>query len=317
MSFTNSGNNHTEQGVINLTFTLDRSTPLQRITDPLFDLRGVQVFIKREDLLHPIVSGNKWHKLKYNIERARQEGYRTLLSFGGAYSNHLHALAYVGRKEGFQTVGIVRGEPRDPLNETLRFVTEQGMIVDYVSRASYRQKTSESFLRKLLDKYGRSYILPEGGCNRLAVKGCSEIISSMSTPFDVICCACGTGGTLAGLVVGLQEGQRALGFSVLRADGLHRREVKAFLSEWPAVLHNDWEVCGDYHLGGYAKVPGVLRNFILEFEEKHGIPIEPIYTGKMLYGLYDLIHKGYFERGATIVALHSGGLQGRRSALAN
>ncbi len=305
----------TGSDVVNLTFSLNNTTPLQRISEPLFDRHGVQVFVKREDLLHPIVSGNKWHKLKYNIRQARQDGYRTLLSFGGAYSNHLHALAYVGRKEGFQTVGIIRGEPREPLNETLRFVTEQGMILDYVSRADYRQKTSESFLRKFLDKFGRSYILPEGGGNQLAVKGCSEIISSVTIPFDVMCCACGTGGTLAGLIVGLKEGQRALGFSVLKANGLHRRDVRAFLSEWPVTSHSNWDVCEAYHLGGYAKVPSALRNFIVKFEEKHGIPIEPIYTGKMFYGLYDLIRKGYFKQGETIVALHSGGLQGRLSAL--
>ena len=292
-----------------------KKTPLQQIFEPIFEQHNVKVFIKRDDLLHPVISGNKWYKLKYNLDQAIGENYKTLISFGGAYSNHLHALAFAGKQAGIQTVGIVRGELCEPLNDTLQFATDHGMTLHYVDRVTYRKKMQPSFLESLVEMYGRSYIIPEGGCNRLAVKGCREIVYSIDEPFDVICCACGTGGTLAGLIAGLKGCQRALGVSVLKGAGFQVNDIKVLLGEWSVAPGVRWDINNEYHFGGYAKVSEKLKHFVLAFEEKHEIPIEPVYTGKMLYGLYELIRSGYFKCGETIVALHSGGLQGRDSAL--
>lgn len=269
------------------------------------------MFVKREDLIHPIVSGNKWHKLKYNLIAAQQQGYDTVLSFGGAYSNHIHALAGAGHALGLNTIGVIRGEAYEPLNATLQFAVDHHMVLHYLNRIDYRRKNTPEMIADLHAQWGAFYCIPEGGSNALAVKGCADIVADIDEPFDVIACACGTGGTLAGLVTGLTGNAHALGFAVLKGGDFLNQAVQQFVQEGAEASYDNWSVNLDYHFGGYAKSKPPLLAFIADFERRHGIPLEPVYTGKLMYGVFDLIEQGYFPAGSSIVVLHSGGLQGR------
>lgn len=286
------------------------TTPLTEIDDPIIRKSNLKLFLKREDLIHLHISGNKWYKLKYNLTEAKKCGYKKLLTFGGAYSNHIYATASAGKEFGFETIGVIRGEEHLPLNPTLSFAKLCGMEFYYLSRTLYRNKYDEKILSELKDEFGDFYLIPEGGSNYLAVKGCSEIISGIQIPFDFICTASGTGGTLAGLALGLNSKSKAIGFSVLKGGGFLRDNVKNLLSHFRKENSDDWDIITDYHFGGYARTNSELNNFCLEFYKQNKIEIEPIYTGKMLWGVFDLIHKNYFPENSTIIALHSGGLQG-------
>jgi len=284
------------------------STPTTEIIDNLLQEKGVQLFIKREDLIHPIISGNKWRKLKYNLREASRLRQSKLLTFGGAYSNHIAAVAGAGKKFSFMTIGIIRGEEHLPLNPTLSFANHCGMRLVYLDRAAYRQKNDPEFIKKLESIYGPFYLIPEGGTNELAIQGCEEIINDIQQPFDVISCPVGTGGTITGLISGLKGAKRVLGFSALKGDFL-KNEVKNLLNNFRKPYTN-WSINSDYHFGGYAKTKPALIDFILNFEKKHSVPLEPIYTGKMLYGIMDLVKNDKFDRGIKILAIHTGGLQG-------
>ncbi len=291
------------------------ATPIEEIHDRLLEQAGVRLLVKRLDLVHPVISGNKWYELRYNLLTAREQGFKTLLSFGGAYSNHIHALAGAGHCYGFKTIGVIRGEEHLPLNPTLQFAVDHGMQLEYLNRVDYRLKNSSEITEKLKRKFGEYYLIPEGGGNALAAKGCAEIIDDIDQPFDVIACACGTGGTLAGLIAGLQGKRKALGVAVLKGAGFLRADVANLLQNSIDQQYNNWQINLDYHFGGYAKTTEPLINFIHEFETKHGIPLEQVYTGKLMFALFDLIGKGEFEHGTTLLALHSGGLQGRADLL--
>jgi 1-aminocyclopropane-1-carboxylate deaminase len=297
--------------------------PLQEIRDEITVQAQVQLYLKREDLIHPHISGNKWRKLKYNLREARAQGKQTLLTFGGAFSNHIYAVAAAGELSGFQTIGLIRGEQHVELNPTLSFATKAGMYLQYLSREDYRRKEEPSFLKLLEDKYGDFYILPEGGSNALAVKGCAEIIADIPMPYDYLCCPCGTGGTFAGLIAGTHTASQTLmGFSALKGGAFLAEEVKQCLAAYEqiepglmAVPSISWCIQTDYHFGGYAKITTILLDFIRWFERTHVIALEQVYTGKMIYGLYDLLKQGYFKPGSVIVAIHTGGLQGRSPLL--
>ena len=278
-------------------------SPLQSLANPFAEPVNIQLFLKRDDLLHPAISGNKWRKLKYNLLAAQQQRFTTLLTFGGAYSNHLSATAAAGQAFGFQTIGVVRGDelPRKPLNKTLTFCQSCGMRLHFVSRNDYRRKDDPDFLLALERQFGPCYILPEGGTNDLAIRGTAEILSEINlqlgyTP-DYVCCPVGTGGTVAGLAQSATLATTVLGFMVLKLPDTNP------LANWQAIT--------DYHFGGYAKTTPELIQFIRRFERKTGVQIEQVYTGKMLYGIYELARNGYFPEGATVVAVHTGGLQGR------
>jgi 1-aminocyclopropane-1-carboxylate deaminase len=286
-------------------------TPVQVLHDPLLDHHGVRLLIKRTDLVHPIISGNKWYKLKYNLLAARQQGASTLLSFGGAYSNHIHALAGAGREYGFKTIGVIRGEPCEPLNPTLQFAVEQGMELHYLNRSDYRLKQSPQIIELLHQQFGGFYLVPEGGTNALAVRGCSEMVADVSDEFDVVACACGTGGTLAGVIAGLNGERHALGVAVLKGAAFLNDEVRRLLLESRGQQFNNWDIECDYHHGGYAKTTPELLAFMQRFEDVHGIPLDPVYTGKLLFALYEMIKQQRFTPGTTLLAIHSGGLQGR------
>lgn len=286
------------------------STPLTEIFDTVLDEKQIRVFVKREDLTDEFISGNKFYKLKYNLIEAQKLGYKTLLTFGGAFSNHIHATAYAGKKYGLKTIGVIRGEEHLPLNPTLSSAQEFGTIIEYLSRSSYRNKYDENLIENLKSKFGDFYLVPEGGSNALAIKGVAEIIPTINERFNFICSACGTGGTLAGLILGLDSKSYALGFSALKGGSFLYNNIKKLLSEYQKETLTNWQIHLDYHFGGYAKVNKELIDFCYDFKNKHKIEIEPIYTGKMFYGIFDLIKKDYFPKYSTIVAVHTGGLQG-------
>ncbi|MGK7393046.1 MAG: 1-aminocyclopropane-1-carboxylate deaminase/D-cysteine desulfhydrase [Candidatus Cyclobacteriaceae bacterium M3_2C_046] len=284
--------------------------PLQKIEDQLLDQKAITLYLKREDRIHSRISGNKWHKLKYNLEKAKNEHHTTLLTFGGAYSNHIYAVAALGQEFNLQTIGLIRGEAHLPLNPTLQFARDQGMRLDYLDRSTYRQKNADGFIQSLVRKYGHFYLIPEGGSNELAVRGCAEIPQGIRESFDYLCTPAGTGGTLAGLIAGVGTQQIALGFSALKGGDFLRQDITSLLDKCGISAGSNWKIVTDYHFGGYARHQPELIHFINQFKQVHGIPLDPVYTGKMMYGLFDLIQNDYFPPRKTIVALHTGGLQG-------
>jgi 1-aminocyclopropane-1-carboxylate deaminase/D-cysteine desulfhydrase-like pyridoxal-dependent ACC family enzyme len=266
--------------------------------------------IKREDLADPYIGGNKWRKLKYNLLLAREQRKNTLLTFGGAWSNHIYATAAAGKQFGFKTIGIIRGEAHTRLTPTLQFARECGMQLEHVDRRTYRNKNSKAFIVELQQRYGDFYLLPEGGSSQLALKGCAEIIDDINRPFDIITVACGTGATLAGIITGINPDQHATGFAVLKGADFLDRDVTTMLVENGHASVNNWHIEKNHHFGGYAKTSNELFTFIRRFKSDFDIELDAVYTGKMFYGLFDLISKGMFDRGTRIIAVHSGGLQG-------
>ncbi|MES2544840.1 MAG: pyridoxal-phosphate dependent enzyme [Bacteroidota bacterium] len=267
---------------------------------------NISVFIKREDLLHPFISGNKYRKLKYNLLQAKEEGKTKIITFGGAFSNHIAATAFAGKEYCFETIGIIRGEELQNKfsdNPTLAYAKENGMKFEFVSREEYREKDSVIFFEKLKNKYNGFYFLPEGGTNELAIKGCEEILSEQDKSFSHICCAVGTGGTIAGICNSASPNQKIIGFPALKGEFLSN-DICNF------APNKNFELIQDYHFGGYAKINEELIRFMNEFYKTTNVLLDPIYTGKMMFGILDLIKKGYFPEKSKILAIHTGGIQG-------
>ena len=265
-----------------------------------------QVSIKPEYLIHPRVSGNKFRKLKYNLEKAQLQNHKGLLTFGGAFSNHIAATASAGQELNIPTVGVIRGEElvtQIESNPTLRYAKSCGMHLEFVSRSSYNKKTDPAYLLQLLETFKDYYILPEGGTNALAIKGCEEILTSKDQSFDIICCAVGTGGTIAGVINGSLLTQKIIGFPALKGEFL-KEDICKFATQ------SNWELWGDYHFGGYAKVDSKLIKFMNEFKLTYNIPLDPVYTAKMMYGIFEGIRSGEIPQTAKVLAIHTGGLQG-------
>lgn len=268
---------------------------------------GIELYIKREDLLHKEISGNKFRKLKYNFKEAKRLGFSKIVTFGGAYSNHIAATAAAGRIYGMQTVGIIRGDElvsNFMNNPTLKKAHDDGMRFEFISRTEYRKRNDIGFLEMLKKTYPDSYIIPEGGTNEVAVLGCEEILKTKDNSFDVICCAVGTGGTLSGLIKTSNSNQKILGFPALKGDFLSE-DIRKFVAE-----KSNWELNLEYHFGGYGKMTNELMLFIEKFKKDTGILLDPIYTCKMMFGVMDLIEKRKFKKGSKILAVHTGGLQG-------
>lgn len=266
----------------------------------------VKLYIRREDLIHPFVSGNKFRKLKYNIIEAKKQNHNTLLTFGGAYSNHIAAVAFAGKENGFKTIGVIRGDElssKISQNPTLKFCQDNGMEFVFVSREQYRLKNTEDFLCNLKNDFDDFYLVPEGGTNDLAVKGCQEILSNEDEMFDYICCAIGTGGTISGIINSSTSHQKVLGFPSLKGDFI-KKDIRKFAKK------ENWDIISDYHFGGYGKVSDDLIEFINDFHKKYSIPLDPIYTGKLVFGVIDLINKNYFPEDSKILLIHTGGIQG-------
>jgi 1-aminocyclopropane-1-carboxylate deaminase/D-cysteine desulfhydrase-like pyridoxal-dependent ACC family enzyme len=287
---------------------------LQPIPHPVATSHGVRLLLWRDDLLNPDLPGNKARKLKYNLAAARAQGHTRLLTFGGAYSNHLAAVAAAGGLHGFDTIGLVRGEEHTPLNPTLARCVADGMQLHYLDRTTYRRRAEPAFLAEMQQQFGPAYLLPEGGTNALALRGVAELIGELRqhTDFDAIAVAAGTGGTLAGLALGLAEANypaRTLGIAALKGASFLQTEVDALTQVTIGQTLTNYELYLDYHFGGYAKLPPELRAFIQQFEADFGVLLDPIYTGKLLFGVLDLIERGHFAPGSTVVAVHTGGLQ--------
>jgi len=278
-------------------------TPTQKIK---LSTSNISIFIRREDLIHPFVSGNKFRKLKYNLLQAKKENQETLLTFGGAFSNHIAATAFAGKEQGFKTIGVIRGDElmdKILVNPTLKFAQECGMQFKFITREDYRHKTETKFIENLKQEFGDFYLVPEGGTNELAIKGCEEILIEKDAEFDYVCCAVGTGGTISGIINSLLPHQKVLGFPALKGDFL-KEEIRKFARK------ENWELITDYHFGGYGKVSQELIAFINKFYLENQIPLDPIYTGKMVFGVMDLIEKNYFPENSKILLIHTGGIQG-------
>ena len=287
---------------------------LNSLSHPAAERQGIRLLLWRDDLLGPPgLSGNKARKLKYNLLQAKAEGHTRLLTFGGAYSNHLRAVAAAGQRHGFGTVGLVRGEAHELLNASLAYCRAAGMALHYLDRATYRRRAEPAFLAEMQAQYGPAYLLPEGGTNALALRGVAELVPELlaHTAFDYLAVAAGTGGTLAGLALGLAEAglpARAVGMAALKGADFLRADINALtLTATGRVLEN-YELHTSYHFGGYAKLPPALREFMADFERRYGVSLDPVYTSKLLAGVFDLLERGYFAPGSIVVAVHTGGV---------
>lgn len=302
-------------------FSLAQPPTIQPIDSAIAQQAGVDLSVLRLDVMHPSVNGNKWFKLKYNLLEARQKNFTTLLTFGGAYSNHIYATAAAGNLFGFRTIGVIRGEEHLPLNPTLSFAVQQGMQIVYIDRQKYRQRYTAELQAELKERFGEVFIIPEGGGNLNGVRGCMEILSGAGEfwkrQFDTVCVACGTGSTLAGIVLSLQQGQRVIGFPALKNGEFLAGEIESFLKNYRAsgvpTTKNaiaSWELVCNYHIGGYAKVNDELLLFAQQFTQEHSIPLDYVYTAKMFYGVMDLLKQGFFPPSTRLLLIHTGGLQG-------
>lgn len=281
-------------------------SPVQEVVDSRFERHGVRLVLKRDDLIHPELIGNKWRKLAPNLAAAAG---RTLVTFGGAYSNHLRATAAAGRLLGIRTVGVVRGDELAgrPLNPSLTRCTADGMRLHFVDRTTYRRTSEPPTLAAILRAADaeEAYVVPEGGSNAQAVRGCRALGAELHGRADVVAVACGTGGTLAGLAAGLTPGQRALGVPVLKG-GFLTAEVRSLQQQAFGGPRGTWSLDDRFHFGGYARVPDELDTFAADFEQRHGLPVERLYVAKLLYGLVALAGEGAFPRGTTVAAVITG-----------
>lgn len=279
---------------------------------------SLELSVFRLDKLHSEIQGNKYYKLKYNIAEAKKLNKETIVTFGGAYSNHIHATALAGKKYNINTIGIIRGEKNSALNFTLHEAENAGMKLIYVNRTLYNELRISSYSSNLVEQIliknniqniSNLYIIPEGGTNALALKGSAEIIDDIETEFDYLCLPVGTGGTIAGIINKLNGRKKIIGFSSLKGN-FSEVDVKNLLATTNSTNYTNWHINNDYHFGGYAKWNLELIDFINKFKLETNIPLCPIYTGKMMFGIFDLIKNNYFPKNSKILALHTGGLQG-------
>ncbi len=280
--------------------------PVDTIQDDVLKDRNIRIGMLRLDLLHPQISGNKWFKLKYNIEAAKKQDAKSILSFGGAYSNHLHALAYAGHLSGIKTIGILRGE--EISNPTLDDCRSWGMELHFISRDQYRHKYESGFLSAIREKFPEAYIVPEGGNNEEGRKGTREILKGIDLDkYTHVCCAVGTGATLAGIADSSLPHQEVLGFSALKNAEYLEETIREYTTA------ENWKLIHDYHFGGFAKKNTELLEMIESFKQNHNIELDFVYTGKMVYGIYQMIQKETIAAGSSVLLIHTGGLQGNRS----
>lgn len=281
----------------------------QVLKHPLFEEKEVKVSIKRLDLIHPKVSGNKFFKLKYNLEKAKSTGQNTILTFGGAFSNHIAAVAFAAKEEGLNSIGVIRGEEILPLNNTLKIAQSNGMHLHFISRELYRNKTETLFLKDLKSKFGDFLMIPEGGTNELAIEGTVEILEEKDKEYSHIIASIGTGGTYAGLAKSILNHQTLIGMSSLKGNFIHQ-EIEDLLNTHQIIPKGKTQIMDNFHFGGYAKYKQELIDFIWRFYDDFGIILDPIYTGKLVFGIWDMISNNQFPEGSSILVIHSGGLQG-------
>ncbi len=289
-----------------LSVDLQLPSPVSELRDDRLTASGVRVLLKRDDLINSEIPGNKWRKLKYNVSSARELGFDTLLTFGGAYSNHIRATAAVGYYGGFDTIGVIRGEEHLPLNPSLAYAADRGMRLTYLDRTTYRAKTSDAVISDLHREFGDFYLLPEGGSNNEAVLGCAELPAELTEPFDVLFCAVGTGGTLAGVAAGVNARQLVVGVPVLKGGAYLENEIVELQQTTYGTRVGTWRLECDYRFGGYAKRTAELDDFIGDFDARHGLRLDWVYEAKMMYALFDQVRRGVFASGTVIVAVISG-----------
>lgn len=285
---------------------IDYQSKIEEIEHPLLKQKNIKLSILREDMIHTSISGNKYRKLKYNLIKAKELGFTKLITFGGAFSNHIAATAAAANLTAMEVIGFIRGEEVEQLidsNPTLSFAKHQGMKFKFMSRAEYRLKDTPEFIQALQQQYPDHYIIPEGGTNALAIQGCEEILHPACHEYQYIGCAIGTGGTITGLINSSLNEQTVLGFPALKGEFFSEEICKL-------TIKRNFKILTSYHFGGYGKVSEELINFINSFKSQTHIPLDPIYTGKMVYGLFDLINKDFFPVNTKILAIHTGGLQG-------
>jgi 1-aminocyclopropane-1-carboxylate deaminase len=287
-------------------------TPVQEIQNETLEKAGVRLLVKREDLNHPLVSGNKWWKLKYNLEEVLKQKKKVVLTFGGAFSNHIYATAAAAKECGVNSIGIIRGEETSPLNPTLSFALDKGMKLHYISREAYRSKDNAEFLANLKTRFGDFYLIPEGGTNLFAVKGCVELADELrSIDFDHLILPVGTGGTIAGLICGFEGSKEITGVSVLKNGEFLNGEIEHLIQNFSGKSYGNWSLLTSYHHGGYAKMTKELLDFVSAMKHEHNLPLDTVYTGKLMWALLQEVEQGKFRRGSTVLALHTGGLQGK------
>jgi 1-aminocyclopropane-1-carboxylate deaminase len=288
-------------------FTINENSPIKQIHCNLLKQKNISLQIKRDDLLHPLISGNKWRKLKYNLTRMQQLKKTELLTFGGAFSNHVHACAAAGQYFNIKTHAIIRGPHLDSNNPTLQFAKQCGMQLHAVTRLEYKQRNQADYLAELQTRFPNAYIVPEGGSNQFAIEGCKELAQSLPEHHYLIC-PTGSGGTLAGLIEGSSLNTTVIGIAVLKQADYLRDEIKALSPR--AALNNNWQLLTEFHDGGYGRFSPALWQFCQQMSAQQQLPLEPIYSGKMMFALWQLITQDYFAPGSKIIAIHTGGLQG-------
>jgi 1-aminocyclopropane-1-carboxylate deaminase len=289
---------------------MQSESKLQTISHPLFEKHQLHVSIKRDDSIHPIISGNKWRKLKFNLAFAKTHNYTGVISFGGSFSNHIHALAFSCQQQGLKSIGIIRGEKEYASNFTLSMAQKWGMQLNFVDRKTYRLRENEDYLAELQATYPDYLIVPEGGSNILALPGVGEVITELNhqCEFDTLLTPVGSGGTLAGLIKADKNQHQLIGISVLKQNGYLIDQVNSLLGD--SLNYTHWQIMSEFHRGGYAKFSKDDANKILNFSQQTGFTFEPVYSGKMILALLDLIEQDFFPKGHRIVILHTGGLQG-------
>lgn len=294
---------------------LNLPSPVTQIHTPLLEQKNIQLFIKRDELIHPVIQGNKWRKLKYNILDFQNDNQNkhseAILSFGGAYSNHLHALAAIGKELDIQTIGVIRGQAPRKLNPCLQDMLNWGMQLKFVTRLEYKFKSTDTFINQLKREFNDFYLIPEGGNNTAGKKGCAELLSELDDDYDTICCEVGSGTMLSSLIENNSKAHtNFLGFAVMKNPQLDQDIMDSLKKD--KTISSKWRINHDYHFGGFAKTTNELNHFIHNIKQQHSIQLEPVYSGKMLWGIFDLIEKNYFKSGCKILAIHGGGLQGLR-----
>ncbi|MEL0641165.1 pyridoxal-phosphate dependent enzyme [Pseudoalteromonas aliena] len=286
---------------------INENNYIQQIDTAYLKKRNIYLGVKRDDLLHPLISGNKWRKLKYNLVHMKELNKTELLTFGGAFSNHIHACAAAGKEFNIKTHAIIRGPELDSDNPTLQFAKQCGMQLHVVNRIEYKQRYDQRYLETLQRRFPNAFIIPEGGTNEHALLGCKELVHSLPE-HDYLVCPTGSGGTLAGLIEGSKANTHIIGIAVLKQAQYLNAEVKKLSSK--AEKQDNWQLLTDFHDGGYGKFSPALWQFCQEMNHTYNLPLEPIYSGKMMYALWKLIEQDYFPPGSKIIAIHTGGLQG-------
>ncbi|ANG62327.1 hypothetical protein A8C75_07390 [Marinobacterium aestuarii] len=287
---------------------------LQPLPLEFYRRAGVEVWMLRLDQVHPQVSGNKWYKLKYALQNLMERGERRVLTFGGAYSNHVHALAFAGKALGIETIGVIRGEPAYAANPTLSDARAWGMQLEFVDRATYRNKQDSAFEQQLRTRLGDFGVIAEGGFGPLGLAGCREIFAGLDgvAGFDLICVAAGTGGTMAGLIATRPASSRLLGFSALKGGEFLYADIAALLHQAGETDPGGWALQLDAHGGGYARTSPLLAAFMAVFQHKTGVALDPVYTGKMVLRFNQMVEQGEVAAGSRVLLIHTGGLQGLR-----